>query len=181
MIVEFLNKLYSESLEEKIKLESKYQEFKIKLDQNEKYIQKLKKNEEETVDVFSPRKQNRNFHNNIVLLEKEQHTLLSELETYNGRIATINARLKEFKEAIQIAKQREIQNNMISQTEQNEERQIQSDLEVSDMIYFIIHKIELCTKFVNVDPARCKIELTSLKQKLIQILEKEEDSCQHFN
>lgn len=171
MIIEFLNKLYSESLEEKIQLESKYQQIKIKFDKNDKYIQKLKKSEEETTDVFSPRKQNRNIRNNIVALENEQETLLTELEKYKEKLLWINKRLEEFEEAIKDIKKLEIQKNRISPPDQKTQNQIdQSNIDLYNIINPIIHKIELCTKFVEVDTVRCKIELNSLKHKLNEIL-----------
>lgn len=171
MIIEFINKLYSESLEEKIQLESKYQQIKIKLDRNDKYIQKLKESEEETTDVFSPRKQNRNIRNNIVALENEQQTLLTELEKYKEKLLWLNKRLEEFDEAIKDTKKLEIQKNRISPPDQKTQNQIdQSKMDLSNIINPIIHKIELCTKFIEVDTVRCKIELNSLIHRLNEIL-----------
>lgn len=171
MIIEFINKLYSESLEEKIQLESKYQQIKIKLDKNDKYIQKLKESEEETTDVFSPRKQNRNIRNNIVALENEQQTLLTELEKYKEKLLWLNKRLEEFEEAIKDTKKLEIQKNRISPPDQKKQNQIdQSKMDLSNIIKPIIHKIELCTKFIEVDTVRCKIELNSLIHRLNEIL-----------
>ncbi len=173
MIIKFINKLYSELIEKKIEIESKHQEIKIKAENNFKYIQKLKKSEEESIDVFSPRKQNRNFQNNIKNLETEQQSLQKELELYNEELSAINTRLVEFEEIIQIAKQQEIQNkNMIDQLEQNRLRQKESNL--LNILRSIVHKIEICLKFVDVDFNRCKIELNSLKKLIYEIIEEEE-------
>ena len=170
MVIEFLNKLYSEVLEEKMNLETKKQEIQIKIDENNKYIKKLKKSEEDTTDVFSPRKQNRNLRNNIIALEKEQKILSNELENFDEQILILNERLNEVEEVLKIAKQEELQKNlMYSQLEQIHMEQ--NEFDISNDLNRIIHKAELCSKFIDVDSNRCKIELTSLIKMLYEMLE----------
>ena len=76
MVSDFFKKLHSEFLEQKLEAELELKNINIKLNENQKFIQKLKEEDERNFNAFSPRKQNSKLKDNIKNLKNEQELLL---------------------------------------------------------------------------------------------------------
>lgn len=169
MIIEFLDKLYSELLEEKLELESKINRSTISLNENMRYIEKLKKEDDINFDVFSPRKQNVALRENIKSLEEKYDELSHDLEDLNDRLVHVNFRIDEVNLVIKTAKKQSI----------NLDRNIEfSNTSLYDFCFdnftSIEHKIRLCSTLLDVDPIRCKLELTSISKMISEAVEQME-------
>lgn len=159
-MIDFLNKLYTEALEKKMKIDSKRRSVQMKLEENKRYIEKLLQEDESGVDLFSPRKQNKKLQKTIVSLEEDQKKLQDKLEELNLQLSESEFRLSEFEQAIQEAKDKETQ---IEKVQNQYESSTVLD-QIEDVAYLerMIHKLELCKKFIDVDINRCKLEMDTL-------------------
>lgn len=168
MVVKFLNELRSEYLNEKIKLESEKNGFDVKLDENKKFIQKLKEEEKQNFNAFSPRNRNTNAHTkeNIKNLEDENSELLEKSNDMQSKIETYESKLKEIDILL-----KDLKNESLKKKEKNsvfEEKKYTSELRnvYIQNLTKMIHRLEFCSKLVQIDPTRCKIELSSISKMI---------------
>lgn len=147
MVIEFLNHLQEELLEEKIKLESKKKDLKMKIDENARYIQKLKDEAQSEFRAFSPRR-NESLHEGIRSSENDQLLLLKDYEDVERKYLSTSKYLSDLNHVIKSAK--------------NDAREIDNTISMNQNYNRIIQKVEFCTSLVDLDPVRCKMELSSL-------------------
>lgn len=166
MVIEFLNELRSEFLEKKYNLESEKKNLDIKLDENNKFIQRLNEESEQNFNAFSPRNQNVKLENSIKELEKERQTLLNKLNEINDDLESLSTKLEQFDIVLKTARQekeaRVITINSI-------------DNDIVQKMESLIHKLEFCSKIVFTDHLRCKTELSVIIKNLYEILSDMED------
>lgn len=188
MVINYLKNISSELLEEKLNLESKQNNINIKISENIKFLNRLREEDEQNYDAFSPRKQNVSLRENIRKLETEQNSLKQESESLKQQIKDINAKMDELDEVIKITKKMQAENETaveyslkgrdivkykVLETQEKERQRIARDLHDSSVqsLTSMIHKIELCSKLVDVDPIRCKLELSTLSKMVKDIIE----------
>ena len=106
MVINYLKNISSELLEEKLNLESKQNNINIKISENIKFLNRLREEDEQNYDAFSPRKQNVSLRENIRKLETEQNSLKQESESLKQQIKDINAKMDELDEVIKITKKK---------------------------------------------------------------------------
>ena len=170
MSVEFLRKIYSELLQERSELELEQNNIVIKLKENEKYIKRFKKEEEENYDAFSPRNQNQDLKKSIDSFEKKNRMLLQRNEEIQMKLNELNEKiqgfdlvLKEEKNIKTSVKKNEKQKKKYRKLQENYKKDISS----------IIYKLEFCSQLIDIDPVRCKLELSSLIKILYEKIEDE--------
>ena len=95
MIIDFMKKMRSELTDRKLKLESEQNRIQGELNRNNKFLQNLKQEEDQSYDVFSPRRKNSIMYSNICELEKKRDILIKELEEIKNELIQINSRLEE--------------------------------------------------------------------------------------
>lgn len=188
MVIDFLNKIRSELLENKLSLEAEQNSIKIKLSENIKFIEKLKEEDIQNFDAFSPRKHNTNLRESIKSLEEEQSALSESSENVKRQLMDLNSRLYELDSVLKVAKKQKAaqlkSNNSclekkdfvklkILETQENERQRIARELHDSSVqnLTSIVHKTELCSKLVEIDPIRCKLELSAISKTIREIIE----------
>lgn len=188
MVKEFLEKIRNELTEEKLNLESEHKSIRIKISENQKFVERLKEEDEQNFDAFSPRKQNYTLRESIKKLEEEQQTYMEDSENVKQKLMQINAKLDEIDSVIKIAMKQEAANNKsvnniledkdimklkLLETQENERQRIARELHDSSVqsLTSLVHKTELCSKLVDLDPIRCKLELSSMSKTLREIIE----------
>lgn len=175
MITKYLEKIYQEMYEEKISLEHSYQKNEILLRENIQFICTLEGSLDKNSELFSPCSMNYKNYSKIEILKEEQIAIEKKGENLKIRISNINAHLYELESILKVARQSEkiIEDKEISmeddeifkrkilETQEMERQRIARDLHDSivQSLTNIIHKIELCTKLMDMDPIRCKLEL----------------------
>lgn len=158
MVSDFFKKLHSEFLEQKLEAELELKNINIKLNENQKFIQKLKEEDERNFNAFSPRKQNSKLKDNIKNLKNEQELLLKSLEEIQIHLDFLNQRLSEFDTF-----SKELRSKYF-----NEKEKKKIDLEgLKD----VVHKLEFCVQLIQLDPNRCKLELMSIIKMFYEIIE----------
>lgn len=188
MVVEYLSKIRSELLEDKLSLESMLNNLKMNLNENIRFVEKLKEEDKQNFDAFSPRKQNTKLREHIKSLEQEQSTLLESSEDVKKRLMDLNSRLYELDSVLKIAKkekaaqlkssddcfdEKDFLKFKILETQENERQRIARELHDSSVqnLTSLVHKTELCSKLVEIDPIRCKLELSSMSKIIREIIE----------
>lgn len=169
MIVDFLSKLHSELIEEKLELESDISRSTISLDENLKYIEKLKTEDDINFDAFSPRKQNVALRENIKCLEDEYHELSNNLKLLNERLIHVNTKIEEVNLILKTAKK------------QKSDLKCKDEFSTGELHDFCVekftsieHKIKLCSTLFDIDPGRCKLELQAVSGFVLDVLEQME-------
>lgn len=188
MVIDYLSKIRAELLEEKLSIESKKKSIHIEINENTKFIERLKEEENRNFDAFSPRKQNLDLRNNISLLEKKQDELRETYEDTKNELLNINSKLAELDSVLKIAKKQKAAQNQyaehcidekdvlklkILETQENERQRIARELHDSSVqnLTSLVHKTELCSKLIDMDPIRCKLELSGMSKKIRKIIE----------
>ena len=167
MIIDFMKKMRSELTDRKLKLESEQNRIQGELNRNNKFLQNLKQEEDQSYDVFSPRRKNSIMYSNICELEKKRDILIKELEEIKNELIQINSRLEEVDNLI---KDIRIKNKNKITTEHKEMNK--SNICSERNIVSMIKKIDLCLQLLRIDPNRCKLELSAVKKSL-QEMQKE--------
>lgn len=188
MIKKFLKKIRSELVEQKFNLESEQQSIRIKLSENQKFVEKLKEEDLHNFDVFSPRKQNYSLRENIKKLEDEQQIYMEDSERVKQQLMDLDAKLDEIDSVIKIAARQEAvheksvdnilkeENTMklkLLETQEYERQRIARELHDSSVqsLTGLVHKTELCTKLLDLDPVRCKLELSFMSKTLREVID----------
>ena len=100
MVKEYLEKIRNELIDEKLNLESEHQNIRIKISENQKFVERLREEDEQNFDAFSPRKQNYTLRESIKKLEEEQQNYLEDSENIRQRLLKIYAKLDEIDSVI---------------------------------------------------------------------------------
>lgn len=172
MSVEFLKNLYSELLQEKSELELEQSNIVIKLKENEKYIKRLKIEEEENYDAFSPRNQNQDLKKSIHSFEKKKTLLLQKKEEVEEKLNEVNDKVQGFEHVFQEEKEEE--SSFKRSEKQKKKCRKLRERHLNDLSN-IIYKLEFCSQLVEVDPVRCKLELSSLIKMLYDKIDDNKD------
>ncbi len=167
MVVDFLRKLRTEILGDKFELEAELKEIQIQLDENRKFVQNMKMEEEKSFDAFSPRRQNVELRNNICKLEEEQLKILGKFETIKSELDILNSRLTEFDLVLEDAKNQKVElKKVVDQAENDQFKENWNYDTLAQNVLSIKNKTELCFRLAELDPKRCKYELSSIIKEL---------------
>ena len=187
MIVDYLEKIHQEMYEKKLNLEREIQKKEILLNDNIKFIQALENSLDENFESFTPRSVNQENHLKIDALRNEQKTIESELNDLKIEITELNAHIAELNSVTKVAKENE--KYLVNKKELKEKRgkYQRKFLEIQEMerqriarelhdsivqsLTNTIHKIEICTKIMDVDTVRCRLELHVVSKTIRDIIQ----------
>ncbi len=169
-MVNFLKKMRSELLEEKLNLEAEQSNTQNRISRNERFLQKLREEEDLTYDVFSPRRKNRKLQEHIHLLEEEQKELLQNSEEAEQNLFQLDARLNELDSVLKGFRKQEASSIKERQKVQEPDKD-ELHLFLEKNIKGLLQKTELCTKLLKVDPNRCLLELSVVQKTLEKVQE----------
>lgn len=188
MIITYLEKIYSALLENKIKLEQEQNDYTFKMNKQLRYMERLKQEDEKNFDVFSPRKQNVDLKEQIDELENQHQDFLELIEKKKKEILEIDSKIDELNSVLKIAKQQSVTNERIFknsinekeilklkllETQELERQRIARELHDSSVqcLTSVVHKTELCTKLIELDPLRCRLEMLSMSKSVRSVIE----------
>lgn len=188
MVIQFLKKLRSQLIEEKLDQELAYQSIQMKLSENQTYMERLREEDAQNFDAFSPRRQNIDLRNRLSELEQEQNLMIEDSHRIKKNIAELDAKLDELDSVTKIAmkqyaanqksmndsmKDNDLMKLKILETQEYERQRIARDLHDSSVqsLTGLVHRTELCSKLVDIDSIRCKLELTSVSKTIRDIIE----------
>ena len=183
MVCTYLEKLQEEYLEEKIQIDKSIANKEKKIKENIEYIKYLDESTDVCYESFSPRNVNDKNKTQIQELKEKQKDILHKMNEEKNKQAEIIQKMDELSSVIKVAKstsekkeKTEIDSDIyrltLLETQENERQRISRELHDSTVqnLTSMIHKIELCSKLIDMDPIRCKLELTMMSRTLRDII-----------
>lgn len=181
MVCTYLENLQSEYLEEKINIDKNVANLQVQLKENIEFIKLLEESTDLTYESFSPRDINSKNKVQVKELKSKQKEILQEIDNVKLKQEEINKKIDELNNVIKIAKSnsekiKEDENNSyhftLLETQENERQRISRELHDSTVqnLTGIVHKAELCSKLIDIDPVRCRLELTMMSRTLRDII-----------
>ena len=180
MVNEFLEKIRNDLLEEQLSLKEQEIDLQNHFKENMRMIQLLEETNDPNYASFTPREVNGYNKKKIEELSKEQKSLEDALTDLRVRISENTCKLNETNSVIKVAKSFVNHTDFSSGedrfsilvTQERERQRIARDLHDSTVqnLTSLVHKSELCIKLMDVDPIRCKLELSSLNKTLHDVI-----------
>lgn len=183
MVTSYLERLQDELLEKKSVLEKGINELQIHLKENLEFIKMLEESNDSSYEAFTPREVNSKDKEKISELKNEQKVIVQDLEAVKEEYDVCIKKLDELTSVIKVAKSTLVQKKAdteendlyrltILETQENERQRISRELHDSTVqnLTSLVHKTELCSKLVEMDPIRCKLELIMMSRTLRDII-----------
>ena len=184
MVKEFLENLLVEFETEYDATVLKRKEIEIQQKENIEFIRLLDENTDECYQSFTPRDVNSKNKRKIDELKEQQKLIIKELEQIKEKENSERERIEQIKEVIACEMNRgktgsENKNQLDSEfrlklleTQENERQRISRELHDSTVqnLTSLVHKSELCSKLVDTDPIRCRLELVNLNRSLREVI-----------
>lgn len=178
MIYDFLEKYKTELELEKDKCCQELIDLNLKFKEAVYYLKYCESVTDENYKSFSPRKIVTDNDSKIEFYKKEikQYKILiqeknAELEFFNNKISSLIDYIKyENQKKVNLVINEELTN--ILEIQEDERSRIARDLHdtVIQNMTHMVHKIELSSKLVDIDPIRCKLELTKMETNIRSII-----------
>lgn len=183
MVITYLENLMDEYMQEKLDSEKELNKLQIHLRENIEFIKLLEETNDPNYESFTPREVNTKNKAKISELQEEQKSIKESMELENIHYAQCVEKLKELSEVLNQAKEMflvrhksaledESYRTTLLETQENERQRISRELHDSTVqnLTSLVHKTELCTKLVDMDPIRCKLELNIINKTLREII-----------
>lgn len=187
MVCAYLEKLHCEYLEEKINIDKTILNLQVQLKENIEFIKLLEVSTDITYESFSPRDINSKIKLQSKELKEKQKEILQEIDEVKVKQDEVLHKIDELDNVIKMAKSLIIKNKEFNgndecesdvyrlkllETQENERQRISRELHDSTVqnLTCIVHKTELCSKLIDIDPIRCRLELTMMSRTLRDII-----------
>lgn len=189
MVCAYLEKLHSEYLEEKLNIDKVIGNLQLQLKENIEYIKLLEDSTDSIYESFSPREINSENKLKLKEAKEKQKEILQEIDELKEKQDKVIHKVDELENVIKVAKSSIIKNEEIEsevgdrhesdvyrlkllETQENERQRISRELHDSTVqnLTSIVHKTELCSKLIDIDPIRCRLELTMMSRTLRDII-----------
>ena len=187
MIKTYLEKIRNGFEEEKYSIVEQINSCNNQLKENKKFIEMLEDTNDPNYEAFTPRETNSFNKNKISELQEEQKAVIEQLSNLQDQLGEIEYKIEEISSIIRVVKEDtngipKIDNDnkdtyesriAVLQTVEADRQRIARELHDSTTqnLTALVHKIELCTKLLDVDPVRCKLELFTVGKTLREIIE----------
>lgn len=184
MVVEYLEQTKKQFIDKRESLLDEISSLEIKSKENIRMIQMLEDTNDDNFESFSPREVSSYTKSKMVELSEEQKQIQQLLQDYRSEVLELNLKIDEVTSVIKVAQnENEICNEEISKSKKSnlnvlesvekERQRIARDLHDSTVqnLTSLVHKTELCMKLIDLDPIRCKLELSSMGKILREVIE----------
>lgn len=193
MVKQYLEKTRDEFYDSKYALIEKLTAAENHFKENIKIIQMLEGKSDESFEAFTPREINSYNKSKAKEIKEEQKLIEPQIKSLHQQISDIDCKIDEINSVIRVYNSDETTNEVeiseaisdvineensdafkrvILQTVESERQRIARDLHDSTVqsLTSLTHKTELCLKLMDVDPIRCRLELTSQGKILKDII-----------
>lgn len=183
MVQNYLEGLRQDFLNQKCALTEQLDSMYVRQKEIKKIVQILEDKNDPNYDAFSPRKRNSFDARKISELTEENKQLSDEISKLKDQISEIDYRIDEVSNVIKVSRENMIDagSNVDSyeariallNSVEAERQRIARDLHDSTTqnLTALVHKSELCTKLLDSDPVRCRLELFSISNTLRDIIQ----------
>lgn len=187
MVKEYLEKYLESLIGERILVEHEYSDCENKIRENIAFIELLEEKSDPNFESFTPREVNSVNKKKIAELREEQKTLLNLSQRKKLELSDFNAKIDELNSVIRVAREAEkpadelitevddngILRRKLLETQEAERQRIARELHDSTVqsMTSLVHKAELCVRLMDMDQARCKVELRTMSKFTKEIID----------
>lgn len=182
MVIEFLQQIKDSYFEQKHALEKRLNLLEIQLKENTGMIKMLEETNDSCYELFTPRNVNSKNKAKINELMEEQKSinesidnLKNSIKEYSSKIEQLDQIVEEENREIEIVQ--EYTEAMTLQNIVSEDEKIESSEDnLLDGMKNILNRVELCSRLIDIDPVRCRLELSSIMKILTDLIEEKDES-----
>lgn len=180
MVKEYLEKTREVFVEQRLLLKEQIYACENAIKENIQFISVLEDTNDPNYEAFTPRQVNRFNYKKIAELQEEQKNLIEQVTELRNQFGEVDCKIDEITSVIKVVKEDassdvidEVMKMTLLRTVETERQRIARDLHDSTTqdLTSLVHKAELCTKLLEVDPQRCKMELISIGKTLRDVIE----------
>lgn len=186
MVKAYLENLKEDFLQQKQLYELKISNLELKLKENEEFQKVIQKDEDLNYELFTPREINKENKLRLLDLEEQKNNILSLIEAEQDSCEKCCKKIEELDQLINymadslLEKEKkekadewpEIFRIRLLETQENERQRISRELhdDTVQNLTSLIHRVELCSKLVEIDTVRCKLELVLTEKFLHEVI-----------
>ena len=182
MVIEYLQQIKDSYFEQKHALEKQLNLLEIQLKENIGMIKMLEETNDSCYELFTPRNVNSKNKAKINELMEEQKSinesidnLKNSIKEYSSKIEQLDQIVEEENREIEIVQ--EYTEAMTLQNIVSEDEKIESSEDnLLDGMKNILKRVELCSRLIDIDPVRCRLELSSIMKILTDLIEEKDES-----
>ena len=182
MVIEYLQQIKDSYFEQKHALEKQLNLLEIQLKENTGIIKMLEETNDSCYELFTPRNVNSKNKAKINELMEEQKSinesidnLKNSIKEYSSKIEQLDQIVEEENREIEIVQ--EYTEAMTLQNIVSEDEKIESSEDnLLDSMMNILNRVELCSQLIDIDPVRCRLELSSVMKILTDLIEEKDES-----
>lgn len=182
MVIEYLQQIKDSYFEQKHALEKQLNLLEIQLKENTGMIKMLEETNDSCYELFTPRNVNSKNKAKINELMEEQKSinesidnLKNSIKEYSSKIEQLDQIVEEENREIEIVQ--EYTEAMTLQNIVSEDEKIESSEDnLLDSMMNILNRVELCSQLIDIDPVRCRLELSSVMKILTDLIEEKDES-----
>ena len=181
MVIEYLQQIKDSYFEQKHALEKQLNLLEIQLKENIGMIKMLEETNDSCYELFTPRNVNSKNKAKINELMEEQKSINESIENLKNSIKEYSSKIEQLDQIVE-EENREIeivQEYTEAMTQQNivsgDEKKSSED-NLLDSIKNILNRVELCSRLIDIDPVRCRLELSSVMKILTDLIEEKDES-----
>ena len=181
MVIEYLQQIKDSYFEQKHALEKQLNLLEIQLKENTGMIKMLEETNDSCYELFTPRNVNSKNKAKINELMEEQKTINESIENlknsikeYSSKIEQLDQIVKEENREIEIVQ--EYTETMTQQNIVSDDEKKSSEDNLLDGIKNVLNRVELCSRLIDIDPVRCRLELSSVMKILTDLIEEKDES-----
>lgn len=179
MVSKYLENTRDHLLQQNVDLKEKEVILQNHLKENIRMIQMLEENNDPNYAAFTPREVNGYNKSKIEELKKEQKDIEENLTQLKIDMSDLTCKINEINSVIRVVNSyssdstREKDKFKILEIQEKERQRIARDLHDSTVqnLTSLVHKTELCMKLIDLDPIRCRLELSSLSKTLHDVID----------
>lgn len=180
MVIEYLQQIKDSYFEQKHALEKQLNLLEIQLKENTGMIKMLEETNDSCYELFTPRNVNSKNKAKINELMEEQKSINESIENLKNSIKEYSSKIEQLDQIVE-EENREIeivQEYTEAMTQQNivsEDEKKSSEDNLHGMKN-ILNRVELCSQLIDIDPVRCRLELSSVMKILTDLIEEKDES-----
>lgn len=181
MVIEYLQQIKDSYFEQKHALEKQLNLLEIQLKENTRMIKMLEETNDSCYELFTPRNVNSKNKAKINELMEEQKSINESIDNLKNSIKEYSSKIEQLDQIVE-EENREIkivQEYTEAMTQQNivsEDEKESSEDNLLDSIKNILNRVELCSRLIDIDPVRCRLELSSVMKILTDLIEEKDES-----
>lgn len=181
MVIEYLQQIKDSYFEQKHALEKQLNLLEIQLKENTGMIKMLEETNDSCYELFTPRNVNSKNKAKINELMEEKKSINESIENLKNSIKEYSSKIEQLDQIVE-EENREIEivheytETMSQQNIVSEDEKESSEDNLLDGIKNVLNRVELCSRLIDIDPVRCRLELSSIMKILTDLIEEKDES-----